>query len=60
MQMRQTTSAPGRLQDGRALVQLRLQADLAQKVKAAAKAEGLPVSAWVRRLCIYALRDAAN
>jgi hypothetical protein len=44
----------------RVLVQMRFKRDLHNQVKAAAALEDLPVSQWIRRLCIAAIGRPAQ
>jgi hypothetical protein len=50
---KQTTK---RKRDERVLVQLRVKPELAADIRATAALEDLPVSQWIRRLCIVAIR----
>ncbi|MFZ0520344.1 MAG: hypothetical protein WAL95_04940 [Candidatus Acidiferrales bacterium] len=50
-------SAPRR-KDDRALVQMRFKRELHAQVRAAAAREDLPVSQWIRLLCIRAIERA--
>jgi hypothetical protein len=54
---REKQSAKRKQRVDRVLVQLRLRAQLASEIRATAALEDLPVSQWIRRLCIVAIRS---